>query len=133
MPCYTLCTPHVISEEAAGETVVINLETGSYYNLNAHASALWALLAAGLDSDALLAACPGDAAKEQARHFLDRLAGEGLIRESRTAVPLPEDLRVSWHELDFQTFTDMQELLGLDPIHEADESAGWPLKKEANA
>ena len=68
-------------------------------------------------------------ASERTAAFLDALVAEGLVSdtpgtEKRTVeVALPATFTAP----NLETFTDLQELLMLDPIHEVD-AAGWPHK-----
>lgn len=132
MRVYKVASPHVISEDAAGETVVINLDTGSYYNLNAPAGQLWSVLVQGVDLDALtqgFAKEAADAANIEA--FLARLIEEGLIVPASAAgVTTPQGV-VDTNNLVLEVYTDMQELLGLDPIHEVKAEEGWPVQQAA--
>jgi len=45
---FAINSPTVIGEAIAGEVMMINLVTGTYYNLTGTAAAAWPLLAAGL-------------------------------------------------------------------------------------
>ena len=62
--------------------------------------------------------------------FITQLLDAGLLRPSQTPTEpvsvepwLAEDLHI-------QEFTDMADLLGLDPIHDADAALGWPSKPQ---
>jgi hypothetical protein len=124
MKKYTINTPQVISEITTDETVVINLETGSYYNLNADASKIWALLEKGVDIT--------DFEKIDASiiEFCNKLIAEGLLKEATTTEKVTT-IDVDAKNLVLETYTDMQDLLGLDPIHEAAPEAGWPVAKNS--
>ena len=62
--------------------------------------------------------------------FLKALLAEQLIRRApgSLAPSAPIESLAPWpaDALRFERFTDMQDLLVLDPIHEVDEEAGWP-------
>jgi len=134
-------SPHVISEHIDGETVMINLKTGAYYNLNASGARVWALLprdgsVAGNDVVAFLHEQgenePGLAYEVAA--FLDRLLDEELVvtvDESRSqgapspGSALPQTASDHWEAPSLTRFDDMQDLLLLDPVHEVD-AQGWP-------
>jgi hypothetical protein len=70
--------------------------------------------------------------------FIDELQQEGLIvvkekEESRGAIDLKTESKAEGKKPDFEApvlnrYTDMQDLLLLDPIHEVDET-GWPIQK----
>jgi coenzyme PQQ synthesis protein D (PqqD) len=133
MSRYELNNPPIVAEMVEGELIAINLETGTYYSLAGPAARIWNALAAGHSADEIVGAVspPGDAValRESLENFLESLLAEQLIRPVERSAPagapllplapwLSETLRV-------ERFTDMQDLLVLDPIHEVDE-AGWP-------
>jgi hypothetical protein len=125
--------PPVSHECIDGEVVIINMETGTYYSLVGLAASLWQCIAAGTTRDALLARVAdmysNESAKEEAIAFLDALTDEGLI--DLEAEPHAHDesvlLAATYDTPRLESFTDLQELLMLDPIHEVD-ATGWPHK-----
>lgn len=131
---YEINTPHVISESLGNETVIINLETGTYHNLNSNAAQIWQNLQQPIATETLLKGIiveNKDFAQKISQalsDFLAQLLAQGLIRVSihePTAQPCPA-IVLDDSTLVCESFTDMQDLLGLDPIHEADPSTGWP-------
>jgi hypothetical protein len=99
------------------------------------ARALWRLLAggaAGIDevTDALLASyaeTPPSAA-EDVRAFVDRLVEHQLLRGAANAAVTPAPLNEDQGRYAppvVEAFTDMQELVLLDPVHDVG-AAGWP-------
>jgi hypothetical protein len=60
--------------------------------------------------------------------FVDQLIQEGLITPAQQATPpLPIDAPAGdYAPPAFEIFSDMQEILLLDPVHDVDAS-GWPL------
>lgn len=126
-------SPQVNHQNIDGEVVVINLENGCYYSLLDVSAAIWQSLASGADRVAILeqvsAAYPDvhDAA-ERADAFIDELLAEHLLIDGDPdrAAP-PGDLPARYVAPQVEKFTDMQELLMLDPIHEVD-AIGWPHK-----
>jgi Coenzyme PQQ synthesis protein D (PqqD) len=139
--------PHVIHETIDGEVIVINLATGSYYSLKGSAAAAWGLIEgpAGVQAEELLEALAArfDAPVAEVEHafepFLAELRAEGLVSSTGTdesAVEVAERSRSNGNtgvELAFEPpllekFTDMQDLVLLDPVHEVDET-GWPRQR----
>jgi hypothetical protein len=126
-------SPKVNHQNIDGEVVVINLENGCYYSFLEVSAAIWDSLASGTDRVAILeqvsAAYPEvqDAA-ERADAFIDELLAEQLMVDAvpDRAVP-PGELPARYTVPQVEKFTDMQELLMLDPIHEVD-TIGWPHK-----
>jgi hypothetical protein len=117
------------------EVVIINLETGTYYSLRGFAAAVWQQIDAGRSRPSIITAVStsypsrGDAplAVDQ---FIGKLVSEQLVVEdmrdlSDTAAPaLPPEFEVP----ELEAFTDMQELIMIDVIHEVDSRMGWPHK-----
>jgi hypothetical protein len=135
---YEINTPHVISESLGNETVIINLETGTYHNLNSNAAQIWQNLQQPIASETLLNAITVEdtafakTVNQAVLNFIAQLLEQGLIRVSINAPiihPCPT-IVLSDSVLVCETFTDMQDLLGLDPIHDADPSAGWPKQPQ---
>lgn len=122
---FRVAGPQVIHETFEGETVLIDLDSGCYFSLTAGAPACWLRLAGG-ESCAEIAAGQGEAALGLVQNFAERLVAEGvLVADSSLAAPPAPAKAVDWLEPRLEKFTDMKDLLLLDPIHEVD-AAGWP-------
>ncbi|MBI5948603.1 MAG: PqqD family protein [Chloroflexi bacterium] len=126
--------PHVIGESVDGEALIVNLETGAYYSATGVGDAIWTLLAEGAGVaaivNAITARYPAAAAGESVHAFLAELVEEGLAvgdsgAEPSTAAPAGVSLPAAFTAPVLQKYTDMQDLLLLDPIHEVDDT-GWP-------
>ena len=133
-----LNTPDVIHESFDNETVIVNLRAGVYFSLDEAGLQVWKQIGDGttdVDLAALWQKTHGvDAAEAAAvmKAFLQELHREQLIVVDAVselvadAAPLPQaKLKPT-----LQKFTDLQDLLMLDPIHEVDEQ-GWPHPKPA--
>ncbi|HQT21200.1 MAG: hypothetical protein B7Y05_05185 [Polynucleobacter sp. 24-46-87] len=134
---YEINSPHVISESLGGETVIINLQTGTYHNLNGNSSRVWQALTRPVDLDTLVDAVrcapPVQERPDLQRalaFFLESLLAQELVRIAikPEQVESLDVIDLSSLELICESYTDMQDLLGLDPIHEVDPQAGWPNK-----
>lgn len=132
-------SPNVVDEVFDDEVVVVNLESGRYFCLQRTAARLWTLLAAGASTDEVVAAftaqftTPAAEIAESVSALVGALIeNQLLVTDPSRTVPAPGDVIPSSAEpFDLpalQTFTDMQDLLLLDPIHEVD-AAGWPAAK----
>jgi coenzyme PQQ synthesis protein D (PqqD) len=143
----TLRAPHVIHEAIDGEVIVINLSTGAYYSLRGSAAEAWELIQRpdGIDTSQLIAvlATRYEASPEELSAafdpFVAELGREGLVERSEGAgesvAPDPAAARGNGHQdsLAFEApklekFTDMQDLVLLDPVHEVDD-VGWPAAR----
>jgi Coenzyme PQQ synthesis protein D (PqqD) len=128
--------PSVVHENFDDETVIVNLETGCYFSLRGSADTIWALAAHGQSRSQIVSricdAYTGDSAAiaEETAAFLDTLVGESLLEHADRG-PMPGDVAVEggpYVTPALQKYTDMEELLQLDPIHEVD-NMGWPTAK----
>lgn len=127
--------PDVIDEEFDGEAVVVHLGSGVYYAFNGSASAIWSAMSSGRSVEETAAALGLDPARVEA--FFVQLLSEDLIEPG--LLDEPRDLSAEadadvGEEPALQRFTDMQDLLMLDPVHDIDlDGDGWPLLPEARA
>jgi hypothetical protein len=142
---YRINSPHVVAETLDGEATIVDLESGTYYALNESGSVIWDELTRGADRGAVtntVASTYGlddDEASRIVEELTAKLSGQNLIvpagAESGNGAstgPVPAASSNGGSEAarpyvppELNTYTDMQELLLLDPIHEVDES-GWP-------
>ena len=131
---YELNNPPMIAELVEGEVIAIDLERGSYYSLLGPAAQVWSSIVARHSAQEILAAvvpAPAPGSLEGGLlAFVDALLAEQLIRpsvaQSRPAAPIAPLAPWPAEGPRFERFTDMQDLLILDPIHEVDDEAGWP-------
>jgi hypothetical protein len=122
----------VVSEVIDGEVVAIDLESGRYYSLEGAAARAWEAIQAGADLGGVVAAVASEAgiaaddARPDVAAFLAELEAEGLLLSGNGAAsPEPGPGRV---KLALQRYTDMQDLIVIDPIHDVDET-GWPNRR----
>lgn len=136
---FTKRGPDVVTESIDGEVVVIDLDNGSYYSLEECGSYVWESLTSGLAAieieETLLSAFPENqtAVTSGVKELLQRLIEAKLIvpiEKSEVKTSERPAIPKSCSNFQLQSYTDMQELLMLDPIHEVEE-AGWPKKKDA--
>lgn len=133
--------PAVASEIIDGEAVIMNLRTGAYFSTRGSGSLLWSWIEQGIPEDALLRAlgqsfpaADGEAAPAL-KAFLSQLLEHELIREVPLQGPMPPpDPQIHPVSAPFvapvlEVYTDMQDLLLLDPIHDVHEEEGWPAPK----
>lgn len=122
-----LASPEVIADEVAGETLAINLATGAYYVIPASSLDVWKVISARVPAASLLNG-PDDPRGDSLRRYLESLVDAGLLREASEATTAPA-IEWSAEDLAVEEHTDMADLLGLDPIHDADENVGWPMRQ----
>ena len=138
-----MCRPHVVAEEIEGEVIAINLESGAYFSFRDSASViLQRLLAADATPEEIVQelsarfAGQPEEIERTAFAFLRELESEGVIAtyEARSQADStgaaarqtrPVADRSAYAVPVFEKYTDMEEFLLVDPIHEVDVS-GWP-------
>lgn len=134
-------TPTVTHETIDGEAVIINLDSGNYYSLLEAGSFIWGLFEKGASANevqnSVLQNYEGDAADidRGVQDLLAQLQQENLIVPVAGAVEVSDLSHVvpsnnnhekpSFTPPSLHKYSDMQELLLLDPIHDVDD-AGWP-------
>lgn len=143
---YRVNHPNVVGEEFDGEIVAVNLETGTYFSLAGSAGVVWGLIGAGAGITRIEAAlrrrydCSGVDVAAALDEFLDQLLQFALIVPAppvaapaappASPVAAPADDAASGSEPfrapRVEAFSDLQDILLLDPIHDVDE-AGWPV------
>jgi hypothetical protein len=132
---FTLANPNWISARAFDddEIIIANFDNGLYYSLMGSAAAVWSGLMAGM-SVAVIAETLGAQSEEGAAlanavvAFAASLETEGLIKSCEpysAGVWEPKAPAGGWCAPAFESFSDMQELLLLDPVHDVSD-AGWP-------
>lgn len=134
-PILALRTDDVAHETIDGETIVIDLRQQSYYRLEGPAAVAWQGLTQGCEEGTLLAylqrAYPADAGALAGAlpRFLADLGAAGLLTEGETAgldplaaTPAP----APFTGFALHGFSDLEEILWVDPVHDVDEATGWP-------
>lgn len=138
--------PNVVHETIEGETILLNLGTGNYYSIEWPGTFIWDLLAETGDINGIKKAFISANSEKESEvdkaysQFIDLLFEEELVVavESAEATSLTidnnskEEFGKASSKLDKLTlnkYSDMQDMLLLDPIHDVDEK-GWPEPKK---
>lgn len=128
--------PDVVSQEFDDETIVIRLDTGTYYSLNPAAAAVWRLSSAGHTLAEAIEACRGGAAVPDGdiATVWERLVQAGLVCPALPGMDTPAKAPATHLESppQMREYADMQDLFALDPVHDVDES-GWPSTQPLSA
>ena len=152
---YAVAKPHVVADEVDGEVIAIHLGNGAYFSFRGSASLIWQRLLAGdASADELVERLRASYAGERGEiadavgRFLALLAAEGLIVTAepaiiaglavavvdaaslhRPAAPRAgeerDSARAPFVAPTLEKFTDMEQFLLVDPIHEV-EIDRWP-------
>jgi hypothetical protein len=127
--------PQVVFDVFDGEVMAVRNDTGTYYSMQGAAGLAWQALVAGLEVDATAEAVAGayaqpvDEVRGHVKAFAESLLEAGLLQEGEPVAPVgaptAEGTDEPYEVPVLQAYTDMQDLLLFDPIHEV-EPQGWP-------
>ena len=135
-------SPNIGARSFGDEVVVANFISGVYYSLLGSAAQVWEGLMAGLPLDEVSSAGAAVGGVDPATFaaaaetLAADLGAEGLLVEGTTSeaapwTPAPPDGE-GYGLPALERYTDMQELLLLDPVHDVEEM-GWPHAGPADA
>jgi hypothetical protein len=139
--------PKIVHETIDGETIILNLDNGNYYSLVGIGAEVWGFIEHGATVNEIIERLHVDykGAKEDiettVNKFVSELVQEGLTSVDEVKPPEgsicfnakvqtgPKENRPKFDALILSKYSDMKDLLLLDPIHEVDET-GWPGSKQ---
>ena len=144
----TANSPGVISEVIDGEAVIMNLTTGRYFSCQQVGGEIWALIEKGATRAEITDHVLGTYAVEpevfagSLEDFLSDLAEHDLVRQeprkvntedqesvdSRSQAGNAPGKKAPYSPPSLNVYSDMEDLLLLDPIHDVDDT-GWPQPK----
>lgn len=139
--------PHIVSEKIADEVIVVDLVDGSYFSLSGCAIEIWEYVKTGYSKtqiletlSATLDAVPADL-EQHVDAFINSLLEQKLVEPSSTPTngsdapaskAAATDKKTVFVVPVLQKYTDMEDVLKMDPIHDFDEM-GWPHQPAASA
>lgn len=130
---FRINVPSVIWEKIEEEIIAINLENGFYYDISGLSASIWQMLNVYSYQDILFQLekyynLSYQELKADVNFFLKTLEEEKLITFSNTLEDFPTET-ITYPKVYtkpvLNKYTDMENLLLIDPIHEVDEH-GWP-------
>lgn len=134
---YRIKSTDIMHETIDGEVVIIHLDRGIYYSSDGAGALLWGQLehASSLDSLSAWAGQHFAGSPAQVRPAIDAFVSQ-LLEEGLIALTASDEVlspvagavaagSIPWTDPVLQKYTDMEQLLLLDPIHEV-EDTGWP-------
>lgn len=140
-------TPHVVHDTLEGETILINLKNGNYYSFDKIGALIWEIIDKKGDLNkfveiiSVLFKENREKTESCIDNFISNLLGENLLVTDNDDTPgvssiSAEDMekmvrdRISAYEVPVvNRYSDMKDMLMLDPIHDIDEK-GWPTINE---
>ena len=135
--------PRISCEIIDGELIIVDFDTGLYFSSQNVGPYVWTLLSEGISFELITAGVAQrygkkpDEVRAHVRRFLEELLSENLLvldperpcaPPTNAAQPAAEPGPLSFEAPILNRFTDMEEMLLLDPIHDVEES-GWPQAK----
>lgn len=147
---YRINAPFVTSEVIDGEVVIIHLDSGNYYSTQGVGERIWSQLLDGEATDGIAVdlvrryACDEATAGRAVERLVGELVAEGLMVPSAAEGPgsgsrpgpgrvaEPVAVATEFAEPVLTKYTDMQNLLMVDPIHEVTDE-GWPMRANAQS
>jgi hypothetical protein len=135
--------PTVIHENFDKEVVIIEFNSGNYYSLDKAGADIWSFIESGANVGEIVEAITHlykgspTVIENAVAQLLAKLQQEGLIVPDKSKEPgnnkevklsIKPDTEIEKPDFEvpvIHKYTDMQDLLLLDPIHEVDET-GWP-------
>lgn len=127
--------PAVVDESIDGEVIIVNLDKGLYFSIDGVGAYIWSMIGAGRTVEEIHAWIDdafGDSAEFDADvdAFLGDLETNLLVTPTDTEPSdlsgAPENPPAGYDKPMLHVYSDMEELLLLDPIHDVDPAAGWP-------
>ena len=137
---YVLNEEKMFADITDGVAIIINSETGIYYGMNELATVVYENIVAGAKTEKILAALKAfDGATEGLEENFNlfvksMLEKEVLLEGADSDADVNIDLKTAKDcefVLEFKEYSDAQELLLADPIHEVKEDKGWTGEKSS--
>lgn len=138
---FQINTPSVVHEMIDDEVVIVDLDTGRYYSIDKVGADIWRLLGDHGNVEDIVAWISSHYDAEESHIESSVLTMIAELKQEQLIVPYeaqngskPEFTPAantttrSFSEPKLHKYTDMEELLLLDPIHEVDDT-GWPNAK----
>jgi hypothetical protein len=123
-------SPAVVFDASADDTVIINLVSGRYFRLDAVSSHAWNALVASGSRRAFTASATNESdVLASIDDMVAALVAEDLIVEAPEAAAAEKPEPWAFAGFTLESFSDLEDILGLDPIHEADPDKGWPTAR----
>lgn len=143
MEKYQVNSTKVVAETIDNEVVIVNLEKGDYYSLVKSGAQIWSKVEQNLTQAEIIQQMIAeyDDSEEKITKdvtgFIEILKKEGLVlvetiegdNNNLATVNSNGTKKLEFDLPTLEKYTDMEELLLLDPIHEVDEQEGWPNVK----
>ncbi len=140
---YVVNEANISHDRLEGEVIIVDLSSGSYFSTSLVGADIWTLVSSKVDKNKIIEELSKVykldvlETKNQIESFITELIDNNLINEvdlnEDFPINLPQDIvRLKWENPRLEKYTDMWDLIKMDPIHEADTDIGWPEKKKTD-
>ncbi len=136
---YKLNEEKMFYDMAEGQAIVINFTSGMYYGTSSLGSAVLDALLAGASKEAALAAiktlpdCPSDIDAQMDAFIQALLEKEVVLVDDvpgSDVATIDASALTDGFALTVDEFTEVQDLIMADPVHDVDVEQGWPILSE---
>lgn len=139
MTNYKLNEEKMFADVNDGVAIVINSETGIYYGLNELGTVVFENIIKGANIEDILSAlkalgAPSDIDTEFNKFIKVMLDKEIILEANSSSCEVSIDKNIvkgTDFELSIKEYSDAQEMLLTDPIHEVKEESGWSPEKDS--
>lgn len=138
MKYYVINSGNVSSEVFDNEAVVVNFVTGKYFGMSGSAPFIWRMFENPCSTEQVMDVLNGNTPitvdqVNALNAFIDVLVKEELLID----IDGPADTEPGAHVTHpgeyadpiLEIYEDLQELIVLDPVHDADPERGWPAQQ----
>ena len=133
----------VVSDIIEGEAVMLHRVSGDYFSTDGVGCLIWQWIGEGHSHGQIVRRLQAGTAASPAEieaavdafiadlvtHSLVREIGESAGAPAETASQPPAALQADFRPPVLNVYSDIRNLLLLDPLHDADEKTGWPERK----
>jgi hypothetical protein len=144
---YVINAASVVSEIIDGEAIMMHQVSGDYFSADGVGGLIWQWIGEGRSRRQMLDLLEARHARAPAEmsaaldSFIADLVTHALVREAGDGddpAPSAPSAPTAIGNADFappvlNVYSDMRDLLLLDPIHDVEEEAGWPMPKQTGA
>lgn len=138
MSTFVLNEEKMFSDIADGIAIIINSETGIYYGMNGFGTNVFENILSGCSTTDILAAMNAidgapDDCEQKLTDFVDALVNFEIIKQGSCSGSVSLNATLAQQDaftMMVQEYSDAQELLLADPIHEVKNETGWGPDKD---
>jgi hypothetical protein len=127
----------IVADDFGEETVLINVEKGLYFSMQGSATEIWRAFDAPQYRSQAVSTMSRDLSAAD-HHAIDAIVQSMIEHDLLVEAEVEGDAGGQAKLFSFAAtaftapvlgvFSDLAELIAIDPVHEVDENAGWPVR-----